>query len=239
MRILISILSFLIFFSCKTSIESTYSGIPRIQDKILIDGHGNESSWSSLDWMPLDQVWVGEIPTEQDFKGKYKLTWDENYIYVLAEIQDDVLLDIHEDGLVNYWDDDCLEIFIDENNSDGNHQFNNSAYAYHIALNLRVTDIGVDSLPMYVDHHVKTAKVTQGNSTTWEVGVKAWNEIPGVRGEARKYKAGEDIGFMVAYCDNDSSPEREHFIGSNVIEGEDKNRGWIDAGVFNNWTLEE
>ena len=36
---------------------------------------------------------------------------------------------------------------------------------------------------------------------------------------------------MVAYCDNDNSPEREHFIGSNKIEGEDKNRGWIDAGV--------
>ena len=41
-------------------------------------------------------------------------------------------------------------------------------------------------------------------------------------------------GFMLAYCDNDGSKEREHFIGSVEIapKNGDKNRGYIDASVF-------
>ncbi len=235
-------------FSCKPDFNSTkaesqnpksYPSINKVKSLITIDGHATEDAWNATEWRALDQLWHGTMPTKEDFSGKYKLTWDEDHIYVLAEIHDDILIDTHEDGLVNYWDDDCLELFIDENNSDGNHQFNHSAYAYHIATNLRVADIGVDSLPLYLDHHLRTAKVTQGNKTTWEVAVKIWSENPSVRGKARKLKLGEDIGFAVAYCDNDNSEEREHFMGSNIIEGKDKNRGWIDAGVFNNWTLIE
>jgi len=47
------------------------------------------------------------------------------------------------------------------------------------------------------------------------------------------------MGFAVAYCDNDNSQIRENFIGSEVIEGEDKNRGWIDAGIFGSLQLVE
>lgn len=239
--ILLSVI-FILCFSCKSENSSITKGssfptISKIQGDISIDGHASEASWESQEWMPLDNYWLGDVPTAEDFTGKYKLAWDDDYIYVLAEIIDDKIEDTHPDGLDRYWDDDCLELFIDEDNSDGNHQFNHSAYAYHIAQDLRVTDIGVDSLPMYLDHHVKSAKVTSGNKTTWEVGVRVMNNNPSVRGKARKLISGEDIGFMVAYCDNDGSPEREHFIGSNQIEGVDKNRGWIDAGVFNNWTL--
>lgn len=238
---------FLILISCSPDGATSnnkdhsekYEVIHKVKDGISIDGHGNENTWQSTAWRPLDQLWDGTEPSSEDFSGKFKLSWNEDYIYVLAEIQDDILIDTHADGLDRYWDDDCLELFIDEDNSNGNHQFNHSAYAYHIATNLRVTDIGVDSLPLYVDHHIRTAKVTSGNTTTWEVAVRIMGDDPSVRGTARKLKSGEDIGFAVAYCDNDTSAEREHFIGSNVIEGVDKNKGWIDAGVFNNWTLAE
>jgi len=44
---------------------------------------------------------------------------------------------------------------------------------------------------------------------------------------------------MLAYCDNDGSPEREHFMGSHDIEAVngDKNRGYIDASVFGDLVL--
>jgi len=45
-------------------------------------------------------------------------------------------------------------------------------------------------------------------------------------------KSGKKMGFALAYCDNDHSTERENFIGSTIVEGEDKNKGWIDAGIF-------
>jgi hypothetical protein len=47
-----------------------------------------------------------------------------------------------------------------------------------------------------------------------------------------KLSEGKKMGFAVSYNDNDSTNVRENFIGSIQIEGEDKNRGWIDAGVF-------
>ena len=40
------------------------------------------------------------------------------------------------------------------------------------------------------------------------------------------------IGFAIAYCDNDTSENRENFFGSVVVDGNDKNRGWIDATIF-------
>ena len=47
----------------------------------------------------------------------------------------------------------------------------------------------------------------------------------------------KEIGFAIAYCDNDQSEERENFIGSVPIKGKNKNRGWIDAGVFEKFIL--
>jgi hypothetical protein len=40
------------------------------------------------------------------------------------------------------------------------------------------------------------------------------------------------MGLMVAYCDNDASALRENFIGSEYAPGKEKDRGWIDAGLF-------
>ena len=35
------------------------------------------------------------------------------FLYLLVEITDDVLFDQHANPLHLYWDDDCIEIFID------------------------------------------------------------------------------------------------------------------------------
>ena len=201
----------------------------------LLDGEANDPVWESASWMPLDQVWLGKTPVPQDVSGKYKLAWDENNLYVLAEITDDTLVDTHPDGLVRYWDDDCLEIFVDEDASGGNHQYNYNAFAYHIALDGRVTDAAPDKSFQYFNDHCVTRRSTRGNLSTWEVAVKIFD---GNRYETdaeripKMLRQGKKMGFALAYCDNDHSPERENFIGNVAIEGEDKNRAWIDAGVF-------
>ncbi|MEN0006929.1 MAG: sugar-binding protein [Bacteroidota bacterium] len=97
-----------------------------------IDGVASDACWQNAEWHPIDQRWLGEPYTDEDFSGRYKLTWSEDFIYILAEVQDDTLIDIHEDGLDRYWDDDCLEIFIDEDHSGGNHQYSHNAFAYNI-----------------------------------------------------------------------------------------------------------
>lgn len=206
----------------------------------VIDGIADDAVWGDAPWYPLDQVWLGDSVSPEDFSGRYKLAWSENYLYILAEIRDDTLIDIHPDGLQFYWDDDCLEVFVDEDASGGIHQYNHNAFAYHIALDYKVADIGTDSLPHYYDNHVQCRRMTQGNLSTWELAVAIYPDT--YRDDAPdnapvKLSPGKIMGFALAYCDNDHSPERENFIGSTFVPGEDKNRGWIDAGIFSRLEL--
>lgn len=208
----------------------------------LIDGAAQDVAWQTAPWLPLDEVWIGQSPAPADFSGRYKLLWDENNLYVLAEITDDTLIDFHPDGLVKYWDDDCLEIFVDEDASGGDHQYNFNAFAYHIALDGKVADIGPDKTPLYLDDHCITRLRTNGHVSTWEVAMKIFDGkkfTPDGDNIPKMLRPGKKMGFALAYCDNDRSPERENFIGSVKVEGEDKNRGWIDAGIFGLLTLKE
>jgi hypothetical protein len=201
----------------------------------LLNGVADDDVWQSAEWLPLDQPWLGALPTAADYSGRYKIAWDENNLYVLAEITDDTLIDTHVDGLLKYWDDDCLEVFVDEDASGGNHQYSYNAFAYHIALDGKVVDICPDSSFAYFNDHCTTRRTTHGQVSTWEVSIKLFdgnkynNEGENI---PKLLKSGKKIGFALAYCDNDHSSERENFMGSVVVAGDDKNRGWIDAGIF-------
>lgn len=200
-----------------------------------LDGDGSDEVWQQAEWLPLDQVWLGAQPTSADYSGRYKLAWDENNLYLLAEITDDTLVDTHTDGLDKYWDDDCLEIFLDEDASGGEHQYSYNAFAYHIALDGKVVDINLKKEFAYYNEHCTTRRKTAGLTSTWEVAVSVFDGkkyVDGGENIPKMLRAGKKMGFALAYCDNDHSPERENFIGNVRVEGEDKNRGWIDASIF-------
>lgn len=208
----------------------------------VLDGSADDPAWQSAEWLPLDQNWIGAMPSAADFSGRYKILWDENNLYVLAEITDDTLVDTHPDGLVKYWDDDCLEVFLDEDASGGNHQFNYNAFAYHIALDGKVVDIRPDSAFAYFTEHCTTRRSQSGKKSTWEVAIQVYDGnkyVDGGENIPKLLKSGKKMGFALAYCDNDHSAERENFMGSVRVAGEDKNRGWIDAGIFGELTLRE
>lgn len=192
--------------------------------------------WRDYNWRALDFVILGEAPSASDFSGRFKLTWDEQYLYLLAEITDDVLSDTHPNPTEKYWDDDCLEIFLDPDASGGDHQYNHSAFAYHLALDGHAVDI--DLAPetfILFDHHVKNAWQRDAQppyAITWEARIGFYNEdntttpIP--------LTAQHVFGFMLAYCDADGQGTREHFVGSTPIEAidGDKNLGYKTADVF-------
>lgn len=205
-----------------------------------LDVKSDDAVWQDAPWLPLDQLWIGQPPSANDYQGRYKIAWDENNLYVLAEITDDTLIDIHPNGLEKYWDDDCLEIFVDADASGGNHQYNFNAFAYHIALDGKVVDVSTDSSFQYFNDHCETRRLTRGHVSTWEVAVRIFDGndyVPGGNNVPLLLKAGKEMGFALAYCDNDHSPERENFMGNVFVPGADKNRGWIDAGIFGLLTL--
>ena len=206
-----------------------------------IDGIANESVWSNAEWLPINQLWLGDTYSKADFQGRYKLTWTEDALYLLAEITDDALRDVYKDPLKNWWDEDCLEVFIDEDNSGGNHQYNYNAFAYHIDLEGNVVDVTPKKEGKLYNSHIESKRLTKGNTTTWEVKISLFNDTyidDGINIPV-KLKANKNIGFALAYCDNDTSEPRENFIGSIYVEGNDKDRGWIDANIFGTLLLKD
>lgn len=103
---------------------------PYANDAPVIDGDPSDIVWSSAKWVHIDQVILGAQLEKEDFSGRYKLVWNEDHLYMLAEISDDVLHDSHPDTLDSYWEDDTLEIFGDEDASGGDHLLNYNAFAY-------------------------------------------------------------------------------------------------------------
>ncbi len=229
---LLVLLATILLFSCKT--EYSRNKVAKSKDTIIIDGIANESTWENSSWIPMDQVWLGDPVSSEDFSGKYKLSWSEDALYVLVEVTDDVLLDRFENPLERWWDEDCVEIFIDENNSGGDHQFNHNAFAYHIDLQGNVVDIIAKDTPKLFNDHMESKRVTSGNTSVWEFKIFLFPDtfVYGKPMEKVSLYHGKKIGFAIAYCDNDTSEHRENFIGSVIVEGDDKDRGWKDAGIF-------
>ena len=202
---------------------------------IAVDGRADEPAWSSAEWGPINQLWLGDDPDPEDFTGRYKITWTPERLYVLVEIRDDLLSDQFPDPSVNYWMDDCLELFLDENASGGNHQNNYNAFAYHIALDTHIADLGLGGKVMDFSDHAEVRRIDEGGVSTWEIGLKVFPDTYDQNSKTNvpvTLSAGRLMGFMASYCDNDGTYNRESFIGSIFIPGRDKNQGWIDAGVF-------
>lgn len=209
----------------------------------VIDGQP-DSVWQNSTWRPMAYLMAGSLPSSDDFSGRYRLLWDAQYLYLQAEITDDRLLDQTANPLVKYWDDDALEIFIDSDASGGIHQFNHSALAYHIALDNQAVDIGDDRQAHLYNEHLNSHWQRQAdneNRILWEVAIKLYpNDYTDAAPKASlTLGVGDTIGFMLAYCDNDTSVEREHFMGSHEVKAlnGDKNRGFIDADVFGEISL--
>ena len=208
----------------------------------VVDGVADESAWEDAAWQPINVRWLGPEYTPEDFEGRFKVVWTPERIYLLTEIVDDVLIDTHRDPLVQYWDDDTLEIFIDEDYSGGEHRFNHNAFAYHFSLDNRAIDLGTGEKPRDYTHHVASAWKQYGDKLIWEVAIDIYadNYVDGAPDNTPvRLEAGKVMGLMAAYCDNDGSELRENFIGSEIVLSGPTDRGYIDAGLFGSLTLVE
>ncbi|MEM7081652.1 MAG: CBM9 family sugar-binding protein [Pseudomonadota bacterium] len=220
--------------------RTTYHA-PAARSAPTIDGR-TDAVWSSAPWQALEHRWLGPEHTSADFNGRYKVMWTPTHLYILAEITDDILIDTHRDPLVQYWDDDCLEIFLDEDFSGGNHQYNHNAFAYHLSLDNQAIDIGTNQQAQSYSHHVNSRWRQQGDKIIWEVAIEVYadNYVDGADdNQPVPLTSGKVMGLMVAYCDNDGSDIRENFIGSEAVLEGATDRGWIDAGIFGRLILDE
>jgi len=213
------------------------------QTPIVIDGIADDACWEDAQWHPIDQVWIpyGATMNEGDFHGRYKLAWDSLYLYLLAEIVDDSLSDDHSDPLQNWWDDDCLEIFLDEDRSKGNHERNNNAFAYHISIFYDAIDLNASGAGVNYKNNIKVVMDTVAEDTyLWEVAIKNYtSDFTQSDPEASRVILHHHklMGFSLAYCDNDETSGRENFIGSQTMTPATANSNYITADYFGSLLL--
>lgn len=205
---------------------------------VQIDGQADEDCWTAAKWIPISQTWIpyGASVSTNDFEGRFKVSWDAAYLYLLVEIHDDSLSDDHPDPLQNWWDDDCVEIFIDENRSMGNHERNNNAFAYHISIFYDAIDLNSIGGGINYKDHINVVMDTIGDDLyLWEMAIKLYdatynNNEPEA---SRVFLENEKImGFSLAYCDNDESTSRENFFGTMTLSAATANNSYIDATIF-------
>ena len=153
-----------------SAVKDTPYRAPQARVAPVVDARATEACWAAAAWRPLDQRWLGPPVTPADYQGRYKVVWTPKRLYVLAEITDDKLVDTHP-TLEKWWDDDCLEIFVDPDHSGGNHQYNYNAWAYHIALDGHVVDMDTQQKGRLYDNHVQSRHTQRGHVTTWETSV--------------------------------------------------------------------
>lgn len=205
---------------------------------VLVDGQDTEECWANAQWHAIDQVWIpyNSIMDYGDFEGYFKVSWDEEYLYVLVEVTDDSLSDDHLNPLVSWWDDDCLEVFIDEDRSMGDHERNCNAFAYHVSLYYDAVDLNSSGQGInYKDNLQVDMDTIDRQVYMWEFAIKNYNASfnPSNPEASRVYlEADKLMGFAIAYCDNDETTSRENFIGSMVMAQATANDMYKNADHF-------
>ena len=213
-----------------------------------IDGVSDDSCWALAQWQSIDQTWMpyGASVDTSDFKGRYKAVWSSktNRLYFLVEITDDVVVKGYKFPAEGWWNYDCVELFIDEDNSGGDHTYNNNAFAYHITAGndtnkFQAIDIGRNKNPVNYSNHMNVAIKNTGTLYTWEIELTVYNEkyIPGNENTTEvKLFPDKLLGLTFAYCDNDDTNEnpktRDNFFGSVFLDEARSNNSWQDAGLF-------
>ena len=207
----------------------------------VIDGIDDDTCWQEARWARIGYDWFlesGNNPpfyNAEDFSGRFKACWTEEYLYLLVEITDDSLNDDVTDPLVDYWEEDCIEIFIDQDHSGGEHRNNFNAFAYHTSpVTGDVVDIGADGQPHLFNDHIRFEVGKAGDVYTCEYRIKIYNDpYSEADPEASMVTLQTGtMGFSVAYCE-DEGDGRENFIGT-VSGGLDS---WKDADLLGQLNL--
>lgn len=231
------IILFLFHFNT-SSAQSVYNANQSVTPP-AVDGNGTDACWQQASWKSIDQLWLGTAPSASDFQGKYKVTWSGTTLYILAEIVDDVLYDGHAGALDQWYNDDCLEIFIDEDRSKGEHQCNYNAFAYHVAINGDVVDLGTDCNPHLYNATIASARTNVGTTYTWEIAMTIYSSTYTDAGPntAVSLFDGKVSGLSLAYCDDDGSNARESFIGSEIMPSGHNDDNYKTADYFGTLNL--
>jgi tetratricopeptide (TPR) repeat protein len=210
----------------------------------VIDGNEDEV-WSDARWYKIANSLYSPPLSPNDLSASYKAMWDANNLYVLVDVTDDVLVnDTSPSQTVKlvtgsnqsvtlatgstvqdaWWFDDCVEVYIDADNSKSN-QYDNDDAQYHFDWDKTHPTMGVHQ------QHGRTENVEFAIATT-EKGYRAEIKFPWVT-LGKKVVAGATIGLDVHVNDDDDGGERD----SKIAWFAKQDNAWQNPQAFGNAEL--
>lgn len=90
--------------------QLTYSQVPVFiftETPLVIDGL-IDAGWSNYQAEVISNNNNGVVSSEADLNASFKVSWDNTYLYILLEVNDNI---VHSDESADMWRDDCLEVY--------------------------------------------------------------------------------------------------------------------------------
>jgi len=63
--------------------RSTYHA-PRAETAPVVDGDASDAAWQAAPWRDIAYRWLGPEFSAADFRGRYKVVWTTDKLYILA-----------------------------------------------------------------------------------------------------------------------------------------------------------
>ncbi len=215
--------------------EAGYTDSP-----MTIDGCNSESAWHNAPWNDMNYVWMSTGALDSsDYFGRFKVMWDTEYLYLLVDITDEHLFKTPTE---TYWQGDYVEVFIDYDNSGGDHLNNHQAFAYHVSTEFHAIDLKTNNTPHFFDSNLKAQRTKHEDRYLWEIAIHMYDDTFDESIKANSFEEltkDHTIGFSIAYGDNDGNNQRDHFVGSKETHGVGNDEGYKDSKVFGSVTFKK
>ncbi len=180
-----------------------------------------DSMWSNVPENLITKIPQGTIDDKNDLSASWQAMWDSNNLYFLIEVTDQTLIDDSTD----IWQDDCVEIYIDADNSKGTSYDGINDFEYLFGWGSEDLGVGVNSAANTTGITYAFADTIEGYR--FEVLIP-WSTL-GV-----SVNSGDLFGLDIHVCDDDDGGQREGKISWFT----DEDTAWHDPNTLSNAYLD-
>lgn len=184
----------------------------------VIDGKADDV-WATARQYRIENKLYSPVSSPNDLSAGYKALWDKDNLYLLVDVADEALMN---DSEQNY-QDDCVEVFIDAENSKAA-AYGEKDYAYQFAWDK--TAPAMEEKAHNRTEGVEYKLVTTDNGYCVEVKFP-WSTL------GAKPSAGAKIGIDVHVNDDDDGGDRD----SKITWHDTQDNAWQNPQAFGNAEL--
>ncbi|MHC4323764.1 MAG: sugar-binding protein [Planctomycetota bacterium] len=187
--------------------------IRKAKRPVVIDGKADDFLSESREYK-VGNVVLMPPSNDEDFSASYKAMWDEKNLYVLVDVTDDTLKNDSDE----FWLDDCVEVFVDADNSKSDSYGDND---FQFFFEWSDTNPGMGEFKQGRITGVEFA--TEQTDRGYRVEIKLpWSTL------GTKPSAGTKIGLDVHVNDDDDGGDRDTKL---IWRGKEDN-AWQTPSVF-------